>query len=588
MHIADKALVPDVEVFVKGLDLALRFNEFYDFKKDLPKADWALQQAKERLEQFPTHPWTSQTGLVVRGYRSAIDGSVQPYGLVIPNKHNFNKPAPLYVWLHGRGEKVTDLHFMYDCAHKPGLVQLDDTIVAHAFGRQCIGFKGPGEQDVLDVIDHVQQQYKIDPDRIVLMGFSMGGGGSKSVGCHYVDRFCAIHTGAGYSETAKFMKLKPEDYPSKMEQILWGVNDVPCYVRNLFAIQFSCYSGEKDGQIQAAQVMEEAYKAHGKELIHFIGKDTAHKYHPDSLRDALALVKKAVVVGRPKQQPTLSFQTQTLQYNTLFWLTALGLEQHWTDSRIDATASGKNMTLTTLNINRLRVTWPQLQNGSVITVDGKAVTFPQVSPTGAELVKKNNVWQAAQAGDDNGLRKRPGQQGPIDDIFNRPFLVVKPTGVSSNEQFQRWSLFEANHFPERWATVMRGDLRIKNDTEVTEDDIKNYHLVLWGDAASNKIIAKIIGQLPIKWDEKHIQLGGKTYATSDHALAMIYPNPLQANRYIVLNSALTWRENNDRNNSLQNPKLGDWAIIGLDTPPNNEAPGRIVATDFFDEHWAVK
>ena len=29
-------------------------------------------------------PWTTATGLVVRGYRSKIDGSVQPYGLVVP------------------------------------------------------------------------------------------------------------------------------------------------------------------------------------------------------------------------------------------------------------------------------------------------------------------------------------------------------------------------------------------------------------------------------------------------------------------------------------------------------------------------
>ena len=29
-------------------------------------------------------PWTTATGLVVRGYVSKIDGSVQPYGLVVP------------------------------------------------------------------------------------------------------------------------------------------------------------------------------------------------------------------------------------------------------------------------------------------------------------------------------------------------------------------------------------------------------------------------------------------------------------------------------------------------------------------------
>jgi hypothetical protein len=135
---------------------------------------------------------------------------------------------------------------------------------------------------------------------------------------------------------------------------------------------------------------------------------------------------------------------------------------------------------------------------------------------------------------------------------------------------------------------MRGDYRVKKDTEVTDEDIKRFHLVLWGDASSNAIIAKLMKQLPISWDATSIKVGSKTYAASEHALAMIYPNPLNPANYVVLNSALTWREYNDRNNSLQNPKLGDWAIIGLDVAPTNDIPGRIVATEFFDELWALK
>ncbi len=587
-RVAGKPLAPDVEIYVKALDLAMRFGEFYDIKKDVPKADWAIKQAQERLEKFDRHPWTNQTGLVVRGYRSQIDGSAQPYGMVIPEKIDLAKPAPLYVWLHGRGSKETDLHFIHKRATSVGEVHPDDTLVVHAFGRQCIGFKGPGEQDVIDVIAEVQRQYRIDSERIVLMGFSMGGGGARSVGCHYTDLFCAIHAGAGYSETALFMQYKPEALPPKMEQTLWRVNDVPYYVRNLFCLPYSEYSGDQDKQTQASVVMKAVFAEHGKTLPHFIGPMTAHKYHPDSLKEILALVKEAVVAGRPKHQPTLSFQTQTLRYNRLFWLEALGLDQHWNDSRIDAKADGANVSLTTVNINRLRVNWSQLKNGSIITLDGNSVTVKKLEAAGAELVKQNGTWDLAKAGDDVGLRKRPGQQGPIDDIFNVPFMVVEPSGKSPNATFERWSSFEAKHFRNRWASAMRGDLRVKKDTEVTDDDMKRFHLVLWGDATSNVIIGKMAKQLPISWDVKAISVGGKTFTANEHALAMIYPNPLNPTNYVVINSALTWREFNDRNNSLQNPKLGDWAIIGLDQPPTNDVPGRIVVTDFFDERWAVK
>ena len=56
------------------------------------------------------YPWTRQQGLVVRGYVSKIDGSVQPIGLVVPESYRpgGNYKFRLDVWLHGRNEKLTD------------------------------------------------------------------------------------------------------------------------------------------------------------------------------------------------------------------------------------------------------------------------------------------------------------------------------------------------------------------------------------------------------------------------------------------------------------------------------------------------
>jgi hypothetical protein len=56
----------------------------------------------------------------------------------------------------------------------------------------------------------------------------------------------------------------------------------------------------------------------------------------------------------------------------------------------------------------------------------------------------------------------------------------------------------------------------------------------------------------------------------------------------VINSGLTFREAHDRTNSLQNPKLPDWAILDITQPPSAESAGKVVAADFFDEFWQVK
>lgn len=55
---------------------------------------------------------------------------------------------------------------------------------------------------------------------------------------------------------------------------------------------------------------------------------------------------------------------------------------------------------------------------------------------------------------------------------------------------------------------------------------------------------------------------------------------------LILNSGLTFRESHDRTNSLQNPKLPDWALLDITAqPPNAETPGKVIAADFFGNAW---
>jgi poly(3-hydroxybutyrate) depolymerase len=48
------------------------------------------------------------------------------------------------------------------------------------------------EKDVLNVLDIVKKDYTIDPDRIYLMGHSMGGGGTWHLGLKYPDTWAAL------------------------------------------------------------------------------------------------------------------------------------------------------------------------------------------------------------------------------------------------------------------------------------------------------------------------------------------------------------------------------------------------------------
>ena len=68
---------------------------------------------------------------------------------------------------------------------------------------------------------------------------------------------------------------------------------------------------------------------------------------------------------------------------------------------------------------------------------------------------------------------------------------------------------------------------------------------------------------------------------------LIYPNPLNPKRYVVLNSGLTFRQADYSNSARIVPRLPDWAIIDIRTPPDATAPGKIDAADFFNEKWEL-
>ncbi len=98
-------LFPDVQIFYNAVYYALKYNEILN-AREIPVAKAQLKQGLERAQELRAGKpsWTTQTGLVVRGYVSKIDGSVQPYGLVVPATYQTKLPFQyrLDVWFHGR------------------------------------------------------------------------------------------------------------------------------------------------------------------------------------------------------------------------------------------------------------------------------------------------------------------------------------------------------------------------------------------------------------------------------------------------------------------------------------------------------
>ena len=102
------------------------------------------------------------------------------------------------------------------------------------------------------------------------------------------------------------------------------------------------------------------------------------------------------------------------------------------------------------------------------------------------------------------------------------------------------------------------------------------------------ITARILDRLPLRWDAQSLKVGTQNFAANQHAPILIYPNPLNPKRYVVLNSGFTFREADYLTNARQVPRLPDWAIVDLSVPPGPQLPGRIAAADFFGERWELR
>jgi hypothetical protein len=58
---------------------------------------------------------------------------------------------------------------------------------------------------------------------------------------------------------------------------------------------------------------------------------------------------------------------------------------------------------------------------------------------------------------------------------------VRSTGTPWNSQVNAWAQMNLKRFEYEWARYMRGDFPVKNDAEVTEADVRDKHLIIFGD-----------------------------------------------------------------------------------------------------------
>jgi dienelactone hydrolase len=590
------ALLPDVQIYYDAVRYPLVYDELIDVKaarKALTEADARVQQLRAGKPE-----WPNVTG--PRGYVSRIDGSVQPYLLAVPEGFKAQDKQTKYrfdFWCHGRSEQLMELRFIQG---KPEAAK--DHFVVNLYGRYCNANKFAGEIDLLEALDDVKRRYPVDENRLVDIGFSMGGAAAWQFAVHYTDLFAAASPGAGFSESREFLHIPQSevDAMAPWQRALWHLYDCTDWAANLAMLPTVAYAGELDGQKQASDMMEKAMAAEGLKMERLIGPQTKHAYHKETRKQLDERLAAICAIGRNPVPEKIRFTTWTLRYNRMFWVTVDGLAKHWDRARVEGSIAGPDtVELKSSNVTGLTLDVPATAGKFApdakvtVTIDGQKLQATSNAEKGlhAAFVRHGEAWKAVTEASSATAAfppaKRHGLQGPIDDAFMEPFLIVKPTGKPLNDGTAKWTAAEAEHAILHWHKQFRGEARVKNDVDVTEADLRDYNVVLFGDPGSNAVMAKLAAKLPIGWTGKEITVGGKAFDAGHHVAAMVYPNPLNPQRYVVLNSGFTFREFDYINNARQTPKLPDYAVIDTATPVTPKAPGNVVEGGFFDERWQL-
>ena len=356
------------------------------------------------------------------------------------------------------------------CALRRGKTKPDqDFIQLEVFGRGNNAYRWAGETDVFEAqnafidMEHrlgtKSKDGRIDRERVVLRGFSMGGAGAWHIGLHYPTNWCVIGPGAGFTTTRGYIKNLPAHLPAYQEACL-HIYDAVDYAENAAMVPVVAYGGDKDPQQQAALNIEAKLEPLGIPMTRLVGLGLAHQFPPEWQTKAQEAYAPFVERGRSHNSKKIHFVTYTLSYPSCDWITLLELEHHYTRTSVDATVTAEGYNVETKNVRAFGLAiHPTLAGKAklVVRIDGQTLEveppktkndshFRTDEGGGICFSKQQGVWKegykpptqsiltpGSRFGSDFSFgsiksKKDVPSHGPIDDAFKQEFVCVTGSG----------------------------------------------------------------------------------------------------------------------------------------------------------------
>lgn len=419
-------------------------------------------------------------------YRSKIDGTDQPYSLYVPSSYDPKRAYSLLIGLHGySGDDVESLQKLLG-GYRP-----EDFLVVAPLGRGDLGYRSLGEVDVLDVIQEIQTFYHINPDRIYLTGWSMGGSGTWRLGQLYPHRFAAIAPFCGWTGISFLVNMR--NLPA---MVVHGAADpvIPVYLDQMAANFLQEYLGAPLDYHELPGVGHDVWT----EWVKLKGNKGLFDYFRKHKRNPW-----------PKR---VSIIINHLRYAKQYWVEVQELATPLAVGQMDVRViDDKNITVQTKDVAAftLNLTHPDLaQTGTVmVKVDGVDIRVPAGQEEAFFCVQEESGLFHSRKPPKRSRVKNEG--GGLSDLFTSSLYIVYGTRVPERrEALRRMAEIIADWRvgPEMRMGVKVGKFRVKADRDITEEEIKGSSLLLLGSPVENRLLERSQAELPVKWMKDGVEV----------------------------------------------------------------------------------
>ncbi len=191
---------------------------------------------REEITQFPEivelgrrgqDVLASTTGHLRRAFRSAIDQTLQPYSVEIPEDLDRTRKYPLLVFLHGSSRDDQGILKIHDYLGDGDFIKL----APRGRGRSNYFTVGHAQADIREAIADAAANYPIDEENIVLAGFSMGGYGVYRTFFETPKRFKGLAVFSGEPRVPRVGYAIEGEHPDFLDEAnLHAFRDVPVYI----------------------------------------------------------------------------------------------------------------------------------------------------------------------------------------------------------------------------------------------------------------------------------------------------------------------------------------------------------------------